>query len=256
MTDEFATLAGSNPLGMALKHELSQMILWNEQTAPRSLQQAIGPSELGDACDRKLAYRIADVPPVNTAADPWPAIVGTSIHDWLERAVNRYQSSVKDLGYLTEIRVFPDPMVRGRSDLYHAPSGTIIDHKTTGTDVMRKVRKGEIPESYRTQVQVYGLGHRRAGRDVKNVALVFYPRSGWLDDAYIWLEPYDEAVAKRAIDRLYRIAYELLDHDIENNPHRFQLIEATPGDSCVWCPFYLRESFVDTPASERGCPGR
>lgn len=255
MTDEFGILGGSNPHATALKHELSQVILWNEHNAPRSLQRAIGPSELGDPCDRKLAYRIAGIEPVNFG-DPWPAIVGTSIHDWLERAINRYQSTVKDLGYLTECRVYPDPMVKGRSDLFHVPTGTVVDHKTTGTDGMRKIRKGTIPDGYRTQVQVYGLGHRRAGREVKNVALIFYPRSGWLDDAYVWVEPYDEQVAAAALRRLYRVAYELLDHDIENNPHRFQLVEPTPGDSCVWCPFYLRESYVDTPASERGCPGR
>lgn len=581
LADEFGILGGSNPQAMALKHELSQVILWTEHNAPRSLQRSIGPSELGDACDRRLAYRIAGIEPVNFG-DPWPAIVGTSIHDWLERAINRYQSTVKDLGYLTELRVYPDPMVKGRSDLFHVPTATVVDHKaqpldepiltpagwvrmgdltvgdlvigsdgrptkvqgifpqgfsqvyrvhtsdhawtevtgdhlwevrcrdavrrsrimttleiaaeltksrpqyqvlpqlrpvvfdpvdlpldpyalglllgdggmsrdsvrfsnadgleahlpfqvsrikvgpgkcptftvlgavpvmrelglmghlsidkfipeiylrasvadrlallqgimdtdgglqkrraclvtssdlmaegfvelvqslggkcfvhkdkklrsgatrlaylihfklpedmnpfradlenkklqwvrgrdtherfikavepgritevqcikveaddglyvtrgyllthnTTGTDGMRKIRKGIIPEGYRTQVQVYGLGHRRAGRDVKHVALIFYPRSGWLDDAYVWVEPYDEQVAVAALRRLYRIAYELLDHDIENNPHRFQLVEPTPGDSCVWCPFYLRESDVDTPASERGCPGR
>jgi len=255
LTDEFAVLGGSNPHSMALKHELSQVILWNEHNAPRSLQRAIGPSELGDPCDRKLAYRIAGVEQVNFG-DPWPAIVGTSIHDWLERAINRYQSTVKDLGYLTECRVYPDPMVKGRSDLFHVPTGTVVDHKTSGADGMRKIRKGIIPDGYRTQVQVYGLGHRRAGREVKSVALIFYPRSGWLDDAYVWVEPYDEQVAVVALRRLYRIAYELLDYDIESNPHRFQLVEPTPGDACVWCPFYLRESDVDTPASERGCPGR
>ena len=80
MTDEFGILGGSNPHATALKHELSQVILWNEHNAPRSLQRAIGPSELGDPCDRKLAYRIAGIEPVNFG-DPWPAIVGTSIHD-------------------------------------------------------------------------------------------------------------------------------------------------------------------------------
>jgi hypothetical protein len=256
LTEEFATLTGaSNPVAEALKHELSEMILWGEHMAPRARQRAIGPSEIGDPCNRRLAYRIAGVRPLNFP-DPWPAIVGTSIHDWLERVINRYQSEVQDAGYLTELRVYPDPMVKGRSDLFHLPTGTVVDHKSAGNEVMRKIRKGIIPEAYRTQIQVYGLGHRRAGRVVNNVALIFYPRSGWLNDAQIWMEPYDEEVAQRALARLYKIAYELIDMDIEHNPHRFQAIEATPGDSCVWCPFYLRESYLDTPASERGCPGR
>lgn len=255
MDDGFAKLPGPSPAATALKHELSQIILWNEHEAPRSKQQAVGPSELGNECARRIAYRIAGTPPVNLP-DPWPAIVGTSIHDWLERAVNSYQYKVKDLGYLTEVRVYPDPMVRGRSDVFHVPTGTVIDHKSTGTDGMRKARKGIISPAYRTQIQVYGLGHKRAGREVKNVALVFYPRSGWLKDVEVWIEPYDEAVALAAVARLYAIGDQLLDLEIDKNPHRFQQIEATPGDSCVWCPFYNQDLDQDIAASDKGCPGR
>ena len=253
-------LGGNDPAAAAaltIKRELSKIILWNERESPRSKQQAIGPSELGDPCDRRLAYRIAGAKTINLSTDPWPAIVGTSIHSWLEKAINRYQSSVEDLGYLTELRVYPDPMVKGHSDVFNVLTGTVVDHKTTGADGMRKVKKGIIPEGYRIQIQIYGLGHRRAGREVNDVALIFYPRSGWLDDAYVWVEPYDEQVALKALARMHRLAEELIDMDIEGNPHRYQNIEAAPGDSCVWCPFYNRNLIdIDTPASEKGCPGR
>lgn len=241
---------------MALKHELSKMILWNEQNAPRSRQQAIGPSELGGLCDRRLAYRIAGIRPVNLGADPWPAIVGTSIHNWLEEAINRYQREVEDLGYLTELRVQPDPMVHGRSDVFHVPTGTVVDHKTTGTKGMRNAKKGIVSEGYRVQVQLYGLGHERAGRVVKQVALIFYPRSGWLNDAQVWVEPYNREVALDALARLYDLADRLIEMDVGNNPQRFQLIDATPGDDCVWCPFYLQERDHDIAADDKGCPGR
>ena len=256
MVDEFAKLAGPSPAALALKHELSQIIMWNEREAPRSRQRAVGPSELGGVCDRKLAYRIAGTPPVNLGADPWPAIVGTSIHDWLERAVKKYQSVVGDRGYLTETRVYPDPLVHGRCDLFHVPTSCVIDYKTVGADGMRKVRKGIINPAYRTQIQVYGLGHERAGRDVKNVALIFLSRSGWLDDAEVYMEPYDKQVALDALARLYRIADQLIDFDIEHNPQRFQLIDAVPGDECVWCPFMNRDIDIEIAASEKGCPGR
>lgn len=583
-SDEWAKLPGPNPAAVALKHELSKIILWNERDAPRSKQQAVGPSELGGECDRRLAYRIAGAKPVNLSADPWPAIVGTSIHDWLERAVNRYQSQVGDLGYLTELRVYPDPLVKGRCDLFNTRTKMVIDHKaqpldelvltptgwvpmgdlkvgdsvigsegtavkvegifplgkkpvykiwtsdhawaeatgdhlwqvhsrsstrqakvlttdqlavelakdrpsyqilpmlppvvfdstedlpldpyalglllgdggfttesirftnsdglekflpfktsqvldwtgkrspsftvlgampvirslgltghlsvdkfipgqylrasiedrlallqglmdadgclqkglpsfctssdrlaadfvelvqslggkcfdnkdkklrkgatrlahliklklpkdmcpfragllnkklalksgtdtherfikriepsrttevqcikvsaadglyvtrgymlthnTTGVDVMRKIRKGEIPMSYRIQVQIYGLGHERAGRQVKDVALIFYPRSGWLDDAYVWVEPYDRQVALDALARMYAIADKLIDLNVEENPQRYQLIDATPGDACVWCPFHNRDADPEVAASDKGCPGR
>jgi hypothetical protein len=581
--DGFARLPGPNPAAMALKQELSEIILWNEQNSPRSKQVAIGPSELGDACDRRLAYRIAGVPAVNIWADPWPAIVGTSIHAWLEKAINQYQERNGDRGWLTELRVRPDEMVQGSSDVFNARTGTVVDwkaqpvdervltpdgwrtmgdlkvgdqvigrdgravkvegvyplgrrqvykvwtsdheyteacaehlwevrcrdanrrrkimttadliaelaksrpqyqilpdlepvhfgpgpelpldpyalglllgdgglrgqmvkftnadglekflpfktnlnhsaercptfgvigavpvmrelglldhlsvdkfipeiylrasvddrlallqglmdtdgclqkghpafttssdrlatdftelvqslggkvfthkdrrlrkgatrlaylirlklpptlcpfradiarkklslrphvetherfiksiepsrvtevqcikvgsddglyvtrgyivtHNTAGLDIMRKLHKGQPPKpGYVTQIQLYGLGHTRAGRKVNNVCLVYLPRSGWLDDAYVWVAPYDESVAVAALDRMYRVGGQCIELDVEANPHRFEQVEATPGDSCVWCPFFNKELHIEIAASDKGCPGR
>lgn len=585
MIDEgFAQLPGMDPTAMALKRELSEIILWTERNSPRSKQLAVGPSELGDACDRRLAYRIAGNPPSNTGMDPWPAVVGSSIHSWLERAITEYQRVVGDLGYLTETHVYPDPLVAGHSDLFNVRAGRVIDwkaqpldeqiltptgwvqmgdlkigdlvigsegtaikvegifplgekqvykvwtsdhawaeatgdhlwqvhsrsserwvkvltteqiatelaksrpsyqilpmlppvvfdsatelpldpyplglllgdggfstesikftssdglekflpfkvsaiadksskksptftvlgamptmrglgltghlsvdkfipkqylrasvadrlallqglmdtdgclqkkracfttssnrlatdfielvqslggkcfdhvdkklrkgatrlahlitfklppgmcpfradlsnkklswvrgvdtherfikkiepsritevqcikvsaadglyvtrgylltHNTIGIDGMRKVKKGNIPPGYRVQIQIYGLGHERAGRVVKEVALVFLSRSGWLNDAFVWVEPYDREVAIKALNRMYEIADKLIAMEIEKYPHRYQLIDASPGDSCVWCPFLNREMHVEVAASEKGCPGR
>ncbi len=258
MIDEgFAQLPGMDPVAMALKQELSEIIMWNEQNSPRSKQLAVGPSELGDACDRRLAYRIAGVPAVNTSSDPWPAIVGTSIHQWLEKAINLYQEVNGDLGWRTELRVYPDPLVAGSSDVFNIRTGVVLDHKTTGVDVMRKLKKGgPPPDGYITQIQLYGLGHANAGREVKRVALIFYSRSGWLSDVHVWSTPYDEAVARKALDRMYRIGRQLIELRIEENYSRFGFIEATPGDSCIFCGHYSREIGVDTAASEKGCPGR
>lgn len=230
------------------------MIQWNEHNSPRSKQAAIGPSEIGDPCDRRIAYRLANMPEVNLYMDPWPAIVGTAVHDWLERAVNRYQTEVGDRGYLTELRVFPDPMVRGRSDVYRR--GEVIDWKTTGADGMRKVRKNGPPPGYVSQIQIYGLGHIRAGRPVDTVTLVFFPRSGWLDDLFIWRAPYDERVAKRALERMYAVAWLAIDLNVEVDDGNFERIPATPGDSCVWCPFFNKNLGPTETASRRGCPGR
>lgn len=588
MTGEWSQVPGPDPLVQALKDELSKIILWNERSAPRSRQVAVGPSELGTECDRRLAYRIAGTSTANLDSDPWPATVGTAIHDWLERAMNRFQQHQGDHGYLTELRVYPDELVKGRCDLYNHKTSMVIDwkaqpddelvltpdgwttlralapgdhvigadgsptevlgifpqgkrpvykittsdgssaeatsdhlwtilseagnagkrvsrvmttlevmeeltkprpryrflpelkpvrfattesalpidpytlglligdgsmtgesvhftnpdglesfisfevskhassdpskcptfgilgavqslrdiglfghtsvkkfipqvylqadvddrllllqglmdtdgclqknraafttssdqlahdfiklvqslggkcfdhrdkklrklathhghlitfklppgmcpfradlpnkklawsagiqthlrvirsvelsrttdvrcikvaakdglyvtrdylltHNTAGADVMRKVQKGQIPDGYKTQVQIYGLGHRRAGREVKDVALVFLPRSGWLRDMYVWRAPYDESVAKAALDRMYRIVGQLIEMDIETNPHRFQLIDSAPGDNCVWCPFFLKERDPDIAADDKGCPGR
>lgn len=254
--NEFSDPAGPDSLSQQVKRELMEMILWNERESPRSKQSVIGPSELGTECDRRIAYKLASVPPVNLLADPWPAIVGTSIHDWLEKAINRYQSHHGDKGWMTELGVYPDPLVKGRSDVYSRRLKMVVDHKSAGADVMRKVNKGQIPKGYIVQIQVYGLGHVLAGRPVEHVALAFYPRSGWLDDMVVWRTPYDESVARGAIERMYKIGYKLLDLEIAQNPHRFGFIEASPGDNCAFCPYFSREMHQDVAPSEKGCPGK
>lgn len=252
----FSAPSGPDPECQALKREIMNIVLWNEHQSPRSQQIAIGPSELGVICDRRIAYKLANIPAINDLSDPWPAVVGTAVHDWLEKAVNNYQAHNGDLGWLTEMRVYPDPLVKGRSDVYNHQKQLILDYKTAGTQVMRKVKKGEIPQAYIKQIHIYGLGHERAGRPVKEVALAFFPRSGWLDDMVIWKAPYDESIAKEALNRMYRIGYQLIDLDIENNPHRFEQIDATPGDDCTWCAWFSRSAEQDAAASQFGCPGR
>lgn len=251
------TPIGPDPAAASLKQSLADIILWHEHNSPRSRQQSIGPSEIGNPCDRRLAYRIAGTKGANTSSDPWPAIVGTAIHSWLEGAVNRYQSVHGTTDWLTELPVSPDPLVRGRSDAFHLPSCTVVDFKTTNADTMRKLRKGDSPSpGYLTQINLYGLGHERAGRLVKNVALVYYPRAGWLDDAFVWVTAYDRSIADKAIRRLYQIGFRLLDLDIERHPDRFADIEASPGDNCVWCPMFSRDMDPTVKASDLGCPGR
>jgi hypothetical protein len=253
---DFASL-DPDPAATRLKRELADIILWHERTSPRSLQKTIGPSEIGNTCDRRIAYRIAGIPAVNVWGDPWPAVVGTAIHAWLEKAVNRYQTSKALRDWLTEVRVRPDPLVQGSSDAFHVPTGTVVDYKTTSTDTLRKLRKGGAPsDSYIVQINLYGLGHERAGRNVKNVALVYYPRSGWLDDAFVWQTPYNPGIAHQALERLYHIGYLLLDLDIENHPERIAQIPADPGDACVWCPLFNRDMDPTVQASNLGCPGR
>jgi hypothetical protein len=85
-----------------LVQTLTEIIRWADENSPRSLQAQIGPSELGTPCDRKLAYKLANNREINKRRDPWPAIVGTGIHHWLEGAVNRFQEHYGLATYLTE----------------------------------------------------------------------------------------------------------------------------------------------------------
>jgi hypothetical protein len=237
-----------------IKRELTNVILWADSNSERSQQLAIGPSELGDPCDRRLGYRIAGIPSVNEY-DPWPAIVGTSIHTWLERAVSQYGIYTKSDRYITELTVQPNDLVIGHSDLYDSQNHMIIDWKTVSSKNLVKFREEGPSESYITQVNLYGLGQQRAGREIKKVCLVALPRAGWLSDMYVWVDEYREEIAQAALTRMFRIGNKLIELDIINNPHRWVEITPEPSRLCGWCPFYRQGADDGQGANEHGCPG-
>lgn len=248
-----------DPFAELLKSQIMDMVKWFEKQAPRSRQQAIGPSEVGTLCDRRVGYRIAGIPRVNTDFDPWPSIMGTSIHSWLDRAVNAWmeQHGAND-DWLTETRLVINDFVEGHADLYSRPHETVIDYKTAGPDVMKKVRKDGPPLGYQIQTHVYGYGFEQKGYPVKRVCLVFLPRAGWLRDMYVWYAPYQRDVAVGAMVRLQLIAQQILEMDIliDGNGSRWNDIEAFPSNDCGWCPFYDPGRDQDRGADETGCPGR
>lgn len=259
---------GDVELAAQLKKTLTDVILWANDNAARSLQTAIGPSEIGTPCDRKLAYKLAGNPEVNQWRDPWPAIVGTGVHNWLEKAVDRYQGvGIEDGPWerppnwdgkwdlLTENEVQVDPLVPGHVDLYQTSTETVIDYKTAGPDVFKKIVKDGPPAGYKIQTQLYGLGYANAGRSVKKVALVFLPRAGWLRDMYVWTDLYRPHVAQQALERMYAIKRGIEQVDIWNNPLVYDKIPAVE-DHCGFCPFYRKAGLIDgTEATNEGCPG-
>jgi hypothetical protein len=130
----------------------------------------------------------------------------------------------------------------------------VIDHKSCGPDVMKKIKKEGPPPGYVVQIQCYGYGYEKLGFPVKKVALAFYPRAGWLRDMYVWTADYDRSVAEAALQRLYGIARTVLEYDVLNKSHQWKYVEATPSNSCGFCPYY--QPSMDGDADATGCPGR
>lgn len=245
-----------DPFATLLKSKLVDVIKWADKQAPRSQQVMMGPSEIGDDCDRRLGYRLAEVPPVNTEFDPWPAIVGTSIHSWLETAFQAWmRAHPKGDKWLTETTLSITEFMTGHSDLYW--SDTVIDWKTAGPDVMRKMRNNGPPDKYRVQAHVYGYGYEQLGHPVTRVALAFLPRAGWLRDMYVWTEKYDSKIAEVAIMRIYGLAQNLVELDIlkDSNAHRWEQVNASPSNECGFCPWYDPGRDPERGADTTGCPG-
>lgn len=237
---------------LALREALTDIISWADNSSVRSTQVALGCSEAGDPCERKIAYTLAGAPQVNWGPDPWPSIVGTAVHSWLEKAVNSYQKVHGESDWLTELEVWPSDDMPGHTDLYHRPSQTVLDLKNPSRQNFKKMLKEGFGQVYETQVQLYGAGNVRAGRPVKRVGIVFAPRDGNLKEMRVKTWPYDRMAAWEAIKRVRRIGQDLLATDTGGG-FDYTRIPAEPSRLCGWCKFYRGGH---RPADRTGCPGK
>lgn len=257
-------------LDVDLKQQLTAVIKHAAANAPRSRQTAIGPSEVGQDCARRLAYKLLDWPAANPDGDPWPSIVGTATHAWLgdafEAASSPPMATAQNIAsaagrmaaaqpgrYLVEKRltIAPPLLPGGSCDLYDTWTETVIDHKVVGASSMARYKREGPRQQYRVQLHVYGFGWELAGRVPRNVALAFYPRGGLLSGLWVWSEPYDRQVALDAIARLHNIRQLAISLDPEAHPERWALIPATADHGCTYCPWW-RPGSTDLSS---GCPG-
>lgn len=156
---------------------------------PRSQQVMIGPSGLG-SCKRQTVYKIMQKPPINETSKI-AAVMGTAIHDAIEKALRRLGHEHVEL----TVEGIADLIASAHIDFYQPDRFTVTDWKTTKKNNLRS-----FPYlSQRWQVQTYGYLARRAGYRVDTVELVAICRDGTEEDIVIHSEPYDEAVALEAL---------------------------------------------------------
>lgn len=234
----------------ALAPVIRDVVRTADQQSHRSLQVALGPSEIGDPCARKLAYRILDHRRTNTDSDPWAAIVGTAVHAWLADAFLAANTRLGRARWLVETRLEIRPGLTGSCDLFDADTMTVIDHKVLGVTTMRRYTSEGPPPGYVAQAHLYGLGWHRLGIPVRDVALAFYPRSGLLSGLRLWSQPWDPAVAQAALDRHDSILAVADALGCEREPRAYTEIPRTPGHACTYCA-YLQPG----PDTGDGCPG-
>jgi hypothetical protein len=193
--------------------------LWNQLKeyvfAPdsRSQQVKIGPSGIGDACDKCVAETMAlMLPDVQHIPTPGglKAFFGTGLHLLMEERVQEFAMSQKTgLKILAESKfdVGEIPgygMIRGTTDCLYET--TVFDWKTSDRPKIAKYRLKGVPKNYSYQAQMYGLGASLAGHKVEWCSLVFFPRdSNDVRDIWQYVEPFNPALAHRALARATRI---------------------------------------------------
>lgn len=221
---------------------------------PRSLQKAIGPSEVGQACARRLGYQLLGHPE-RPQQPNWKATIGTAVHSWLEHAFDHdnlawaQQHGRERWLVETRVTVGSTPTlgdITGSCDLYDTATGVVFDHKVVGPAQLKHYKADGPSPQYRTQAHLYGRGWVLAGWPVTHVCICFLPRNGDLADAYQWHEPWSEQIALDGLTRLDTIAATcaLLGD-------KAPALLPTADVFCVNCPFYKAGS--TDPAV--GCPG-
>ncbi|MFJ8791431.1 hypothetical protein [Streptomyces sp. NPDC102462] len=253
--------SGSDEVGEMLAERIAALIVDTARNAPRSLQKRLGPSEVGDPCERRLTYKLLDWPRAAGESDPAASIIGTGFHTWMEEAFERKQTTLPDgrPRYKVEERVtvYDSPIeaaiVAGSTDLFDRLTGTVWDWKLVGhTSQDEYRRKGPGPQ-YRTQAHLYGLGQENAGETVKRVAICFVGRYHELR-VHVWTEPYDRQVALDGLARLDRIRARLTNTAAaasDYGPGWWTQIPTSEQAKCRFCEWFKPGSTDLTV----GCPG-
>ncbi len=162
----------------------------------------------------------------------WSAQVGSAIHGYLADVFRRIE------GYEVEQKVTIRGNLTGTVDLYDINNGIVIDWKTTSPAQMDRKRKDGGSFQYQTQIQLYGYGKAQTQAKVNQVALVYLPTSGSIDDMHVELYDYDESVALRALERMDNIYTLLSQIDVENNPQMWAMIPSVANRLCNYCPYF------------------
>lgn len=248
----FAVIDPPPPPPHPFKQPLMEAIYWADANTARSIQRHIGPSEIGTDCPREVAFKLAGTPEAGQGVDPWFAVMGTAVHEWLSFALDEYQKIVlgregENRRWLVEqrVRIEHDEFgLSGNTDVFDRDRLEVIDYKLFGNDALKNLRENGPTTTYRVQAHTYGKGWRQRGYDVKSVAIVGLPRSSFLRNMHIWSEPFDESIADAALSRVA-----LIERGVKGGiqPERFP----TSGGHCQFCHHFRK----GLPADSTGCPG-
>lgn len=246
---DLSHLADTHTGGTLLLDEVLGVVTDAITSTPRSRQRAIGPSEIGTECTRRLAYKLAGVPGRDRPG--WKPTVGTAVHAWLADAFAAANSGRDRARWLVETRVDVGTIggqpVVGSADLYDIATGTVVDHKIVGAASLRAKRVAGHPgRQYATQGQLYGRGFTRRGLPVTAVAILALPQNGELSEAWWWSEPYDEAAAVDALGRADGVA-----SLVAAGGAAAAAALPTADAWCAYCPWFTPGAADLT----TGCPG-
>lgn len=218
-----------------------ELIELMQRPSKRDLQVKIGPSNLGDPCDRCLGFALSGMLPDGPRAPKEPfnlmSWTGTACHQRWERDV----SAERWAGIKQETKVHCGTikgygLVSGSADLYSKPHRTLFDMKNKNKAAIKYWMANGIAQMVRVQIQTYGRGIERAGLPIEEVGIFAVPRDSMsINDVWVYTEPYDPSVSKNAFKRAEKIWKEV-------QAGRFELLKTHPD--CYKCNKFKREGIT------------
>lgn len=221
----------------------------------RDRQRRIGPSELGDLCERCLAEKLLGAHEDDDRGTPFAPMLGTALHTYLEKTVGDPLDGIS--GYMAETRVRVGEIdgygpVSGTVDGFDRRRGHVIDYKLLskrkikafssatyfGDDGSVEFYANAAIESqlkkYYYQMQLYGKGIEDEGYDVSHTSLVLFPRDCTTETlheaAHELCFVYDRSAAEAVLER----AGAVYAWAVEN---RDSLDELDSDTGCYYCRF-------------------
>lgn len=171
----------------------------HEITRPtdRDKQRKVGPSEIGNPCTQCLGRALTNERrEQDFSLYPW---LGTAGHYYLE------DNTFKDEEHELRLRVghingYGD--ITGTTDMWYKKYKAAVDWKFVGNKKIKQYRTSGVPDQYRYQIMMYGLGLHLKGEPIENIAIVFIPRdSGNVKDIWVHEEAWNKEMAEAALER-------------------------------------------------------
>lgn len=222
-----------------------------ELTKPseRDKQRKVGPSELGDLCERCLAEKLLGVHQ-DEKTHPLAPMIGTAFHLYLENVIG-----LKD--YLKETKVTVGTIegygdIRGTADGFDVSTGHVVDYKVLSKKKIKafssatffdddhnpeffsdSLTEGQLKKYY-YQMMLYGLGLENAGYDVNHTSLVLFPRDCTVESvmaaSHELCFKYNREAALNVLERANQIF-----KWATNNRDHLEELGSHPG--CYYCTF-------------------
>ena len=222
-----------------------------ELTKPseRDKQRKVGPSELGDLCERCLAEKLLGVHK-EEKTHPLAPMIGTAFHLYLENTIGLE-------GYLKETKVTVGTIegygdIRGTADGFDVSTGLVVDYKVLSKKKIKafssatffdedynpefysdSLTEGQLKKYY-YQMQLYGLGMENAGYEVNHTSLILFPRDCTVESvmsaSHELCFKYNRDAALNVLERAKQI-FKWADENRDNLGE----LDSHPG--CYYCAF-------------------